>query len=818
MDDLIRDFVVETLENLDLLDADLLRFEREPGDARFVSQIYRLLHTIKGTCGFLALNRLERVSHAAEELVSRFRSDGAGSREDVSLILVALDRIKAIVVTLAETGREPAGADSELIGLLRRAAERAPLMRDVAEPDDDPGQAGTATEPEVMRQNVRVPVDRLDHLMNMVSELVLVRNQLLDLSRHEDAGGYKVPLQRLSQITAELQDGVMRTRMQSIGAAWAKIARTVRDLASELGKEIRIETCGAETEIDRQILAVIKDCVIHLIRNAADHGIESPSERLALGKPATGTIRIRAGQEGSHIVMEVSDDGRGLDLDRLRAKAAATGLMDDDAFLRLSDQEVARLIFAAGVSTAGAVTNMSGRGVGLDAVRSSIEAIGGMVDVTSRPGQGTSIILRMPLTLAVAGVLIIEAAGQIYALPQVVIAELVRPQATGDIRLDMLGDAPVLRMRDSLVPVIDLAGALCVRGADRATGGTGGFVVICDVGKKRFGLRVDAVHQTEDVVVKPVPVRLRHISYYSGTTIMGDGSVILILEPTGFAAHVQNARDVAPRADAESADTGHGALTPLLVFRAGDSRKRAVPLALVSRLEELDASRIEHLGAQPVIQYAGALLPLLPADPAMTLRRDGLQPVLKFRHNGRRIGVAVDEIVDVIEARLTVDLRDDLVGYIGCAIIDGETMPILDVAGLFGDHAALPRPDDGGNRLLLVERSAFFHALLMPLLTGAGFAVTWAKTHAEARTLVHQTAFAVSIVDVDHPDGLVLAGEWIAAQPPVGGIVHALVTRPGPHMAALARQAGVGSLIGKFDRRTLLATLGAGLPAQEVAA
>ncbi|MCA0424678.1 MAG: Hpt domain-containing protein, partial [Proteobacteria bacterium] len=329
MDDLIRDFVVESLESLDQLDAELLRFEREPHDSRILDQIYRLLHTIKGTCGFLSLHRLERIAHNAEDLISRFRDGHRANRDEVTLTLAAIDRVKGIIHGLADQGGEPEGEDSELITELMAAAQRkgaAPTRAAAVAAPSTP-----TAEPVMMRQNVRVGVERLDHLMTMVSELVLVRNQLMELARREDAGGFKLPLQRLSHITAELQDGVMRTRMQSIGAAWSKISRTVRDLSNELGKDIRLETVGAETEIDRQILEVIKDCIVHLVRNAADHGIETPAERVAAGKAPYGTIRLTAGQEGSQIVMEISDDGRGLDLDGIRMRAFGQGLADDEA-------------------------------------------------------------------------------------------------------------------------------------------------------------------------------------------------------------------------------------------------------------------------------------------------------------------------------------------------------------------------------------------------------------------------------------------------------------------------------------------------------
>lgn len=815
MDDLIRDFVVETLESLDHLDAELLRFEQEPHDLRLVGQIYRLLHTIKGTCGFLSLSRLERIAHAAEELISRFREGVPAQPGEVTLTLGALDRIKGIVHAIADKGREPEGDDNALIAELERAArgagETSAMPMPATSVTGPQGAETPAAEPHVMRQNIRVAVDRLDHLMTMVSELVLVRNQLLELSRREDAGGFKLPLQRLSHITAELQDGVMRARMQSIGAAWSRLARTVRDLSGELGKEIRLETQGADTEIDRQILDVVKDCMVHLIRNAADHGIETAPERLAAGKAAHGTIRLRAGQEGSHIVLEVSDDGRGLDLERIRMRAFAQGIADDETLTRMGEGDVARLIFAPGFSTAGSITNLSGRGVGLDAVRTSIESVGGTVDVQNRPGRGTSVILRMPLTLAVAPVLIVEAAGQLYALPQVVISELVRPQAGGEGSLDRLGDLAVLRLRDRLIPVVDLKATL---GAAPADDEPAGLVVICEVGHKRFGLRVDGVHQTEDVVVKPLSVWLRHIPYFSGTTILGDGSVILILEPLGFSAGIVAAHDTGAAKD-EVSEAPSEAATPLLVFRAGDSRRRVVPLALVSRLEEFDATRIEMLGSKPVIQYKGGLLPLTVADPAMALRRDGLQPVLKLRHNGRRIGVAVDEIVDIIVAPLRPELSDGMSGYLGNVIVDGETMPVLDVTAFFLEGGNGAASDDGPAAVLLYEPSSFFQALLLPVIRGAGLEPVVAPTLDAFAALSGEARFVLGIVDCDGAD----ARARIAAILADGGPeMIGLATRPGPALRLAAEQAGLQALVGKFDRRALLAALRPQAMVAEVAA
>lgn len=834
MQDLIRDFVVETVESLDALDAELLRFEREPDNQSILSQIYRLLHTIKGACGFLDLGRLERLAHSAEELINRFRDGRAAMRDEVTLVLMTLDRIRGIVVHVGEAGREPEGADHELITLLEACAARglaAPLTGGAGPGSSaghlssdeidrlftmEEGAAAVPDEPQLVRRNVRVSVERLDHLMNMVSELVLVRNQLLDLARRDTGGLYKLPLQRLSYITGELQDGVMRTRMQPIQGAWSKVSRMVRDLSDELGKPIAVDLTGGSTEIDRQILEVIKDCLIHMIRNAADHGIESAEERRAAGKPVEGIIRLKAAQEGSQIVFTVEDDGRGLNLDRIRARVLSLGLSTEERLQKMSEQDIARFIFAPGFSTAGSITNVSGRGIGLDAVRNGIEQVGGLADVISRPGQGTSIILRLPLTLAVAGVLVVEAAGQTYALPQVTIAELVRASEGSDVRFERLGDSIALRMRDCLLPVVDLAGIL--------TGGTvesidSGLVAVCEVGRLRFGMAVDAIHQTEEIVVKPLSARLRHIPYFSGATILGDGSVILILEATGFA-------DLVGPVVPEATETGEPAraappasrATTMLVFSAGEGPLKAVPMALISRLEEIEVSSIQQIGAHRLVTYQGGLMPLLPADETLVARTAGLQPVLVFQHGGRSVGVMVDDILDVTEAELTLDLASAMPGMVGTALIGGRTMAILDVAALFGRISAAA-PVAGGARpqVALHEPSEFFHALLVPVIEGAGLAVRPVSSAAEAVEMVRSSVCDVVIIDLDSRDGHDLARTLAASRPDGLVRVIGLVTRRSASLMQEAEALGLAALVGKFDRRGLLAEI-AFAPEQDGAA
>ena len=484
MDDLLREFLTETNESLDVVDVELVRFEQDPNNAKILDNIFRLVHTIKGTCGFLGLPRLEALAHAAETLMGKFRDGMPVTGDAVTLILSTIDRIKQILEELEAQQQEPAGQDRDLIDELERMVIEAPAAKPhvAAAPQpqaDDTDAAGSlvyqilerplrpgevslddlekafrdtvveapppvrkpAAKPEravapeeekheskVSNQSIRVNVETLEHLMTMVSELVLTRNQLLEIVRRHEDSEFKVPLQRLSNVTAELQEGVMKTRMQPIGNAWQKLPRIVRDLATELNKHIELEMHGAETELDRQVLDLIKDPLTHMVRNSADHGLENPAERRALGKPEKGTIRLSAYHEGGHIIIEIADDGRGLNTAKIKSKAISNGLIGEAQAEKLTDAQIHKYIFAAGFSTAAKVTSVSGRGVGMDVVRNNIDQIGGTVEVNSVLGEGSSFVIKIPLTLAIVSALIVEASGDRFAIPQLSVIELVRAQ------------------------------------------------------------------------------------------------------------------------------------------------------------------------------------------------------------------------------------------------------------------------------------------------------------------------------------------------------------------------------------------------------
>ena len=817
MDDLLADFLTETHEGLTALDSALVRLERAPDDHPTLSEVFRLVHTIKGTCGFLGLSRLEAVAHAAENVLGRYR-DGTlpVTTAGITLILSALDRAKEIVAGLGATGTEPAGDDAALIGALNAAAEGQAALAAAAAPDlvaETPSGAANAP------QTIRVAVDVLEDLMTLVSELVLTRNQLLQLARAGGADAFAVPLQRLSHITSDLQEGVMKTRMQPIGNAWAKLPRLVRDLSHELGKRIDLDMRGAQTELDRQVLELIRDPLTHMVRNSGDHGLETPAERRAAGKPETGRILLNAYHEGGHIIIEIGDDGRGLPVDRIRAKALANGLATEAELAQMNEREVLRFIFAPGFSTAQKVTAVSGRGVGMDVVKTNIEKIGGTVELTSREGRGSTFTIKIPLTLAIAAALIVEAGGERFALPQIGVVELVRVGSSreGAPRIERIKDAPVLRLRERLLPLVSLAELLCLPPASRDEG----FVAVMQVGGQGFGIILDRVFDTEEIVVKPVAPILRQVTMFSGNTILGDGSVIMILDPNGIARAAGVGLDQAAEEGRRGAPSAGGlnsaASTALLLFRAGDGGVKAVPLGLVARLEDIPGERIEMAGATPVVQYRGALMPLVPLMPGwMPPTGAARQPVLVFTENGRAMGLAVEEILDVLDERLTIQEGSGRPGYIGSAVVAGRVTEVVDTAywlAQAGEDWFRPARAAGPAarpRLLLVEDSAFFRHLVVPALSASGYDVTAVDGAAAALRLRDDgAAFAAVVSDIEMPemDGIAFAqalragGAW--AKVPL----IALSARAEPADVARGRDAGFTDYVAKYDRDALLRSL-----------
>ncbi|NBN65217.1 response regulator [Microvirga tunisiensis] len=907
MDDLLREFLTETSESLDVVDVELVKFEQEPNNATILDNIFRLVHTIKGTCGFLGLPRLEGIAHAAETLMGKFRDGVPVTPEAVSLILNSIDRIKEILADLeAAEGEEPQGDDSDLISELERmsmsaempaaapvkaaapapapvvaepeiklpeqtleralrpgevsldelerafreteievevaapvevvaeapapkAQKAAPRAAAVAPKDDDiddKADKKAAAGGGVSNQSIRVAVETLEHLMTMVSELVLTRNQLLEIVRRHEDSEFKVPLQRLSNVTAELQEGVMKTRMQPIGNAWQKLPRIVRDLSQELEKPIELEMIGAETELDRQVLEMIKDPLTHMVRNSADHGLEMPAARRAAGKPEKGIITLSAYHEGGHIIIEVKDDGRGLDVEKIKAKAVERGLATENELEKMTDAQIHKFIFAAGFSTAAAVTSVSGRGVGMDVVRNNIELIGGTVDLRSVAGKGTTFVIKIPLTLAIVSTLIVEASGDRFAIPQLSVVELVRVQTNSEHRIERIKDTPVLRLRNKLLPLLHLSQLLGIYEGDNAQNAINddnGFIVVMQVGSQTFGVVVDGVFHTEEIVVKPMSSMLRNLTMFSGNTILGDGSVIMIIDPNGIASAMASSASsaVADQVEEESEDARRNAADgqkpiSLLLFRAGAPEPKAVPLSLVTRLEEFEVSKIERSNGRDLVQYRGSLMPLVYVNEGDHHKLEGTQPMLVFSDSGRSMGLVVDEIVDIVEDRLNIEVGSERPGILGSAVIKERATEILDLGyylpQAFEDWFMRKEMDIRSltKKILFVDDSPFFRNMLTPVLKAAGYDVTTCNGPDEAFELLERgIEFQAVVSDIEMPrvNGFEFC-EALRRDPRFRKLpILALSAMVTPASIERGRQAGFDDYVAKFDRPGLIAAL-----------
>jgi two-component system chemotaxis sensor kinase CheA len=887
MDDLLREFLTETNESLDVVDVELVRFEQDPNNAKILDNIFRLVHTIKGTCGFLGLPRLEALAHAAETLMGKFRDGMPVTGEAVTLVLSTIDRLKQVLSELEQNEQEPEGSDADLIGQLEKmaiegtvpaapaaAAEPPPppaaaknttgtLVQQTLERPLRPGEVSldelerafretpgpeaakkslisgktaaksaakadrkAAHEPEdgekavgdskVAAQSIRVNVETLENLMTMVSELVLTRNQLLEIVRRHEDSEFKVPLQRLSNVTAELQEGVMKTRMQPIGNAWQKLPRIVRDLATELGKEIELEMHGADTELDRQVLDLIKDPLTHMVRNSADHGLETPEERRNAAKHEKGTIRLSAYHEGGHIIIEISDDGRGLNTEKIKAKIVANGLASELDAEKMTEAQAHKYIFAPGFSTAAVVTSVSGRGVGMDVVKTNIDQIGGTVDVRSVMGEGSCFTIKIPLTLAIVSALIVEADGDRFAIPQLSVVELVRAQSNSDHRIERIKDTPVLRLRNKLLPLIHLKKLLAMD-VGEAANAENGFIVVTQVGNQTFGTVVDGVFHTEEIVVKPMSTKLRHINMFSGNTILGDGSVIMIIDPNGIAQSVGSAGSAAEEEEAEAQrNVAADKTVSLLVFRAGSQEPKAVPLSLVTRLEEIDCKKIELSNGRHLVQYRGQLMPLVRVNDSVRVRAEGAQPLLVFSDAGRSMGLVVDEIVDIVEDRLDIQVASDTPGILGSAVVKGQATEIIDVGHFlplaFEDwfRRKEMKSEALTRTLLFVDDSTFFRNMLSPVLKAAGYDVISAGSGEEALAIIKKgQRFDLIVSDIEMPgmNGFdfaeALRADARSAQTPI--IALSSITSPGA--IERGRQAGFHDFVAKFDRQGLIAAL-----------
>ncbi|HUA33618.1 MAG TPA: hybrid sensor histidine kinase/response regulator [Candidatus Binataceae bacterium] len=899
MDEVVSEFLIESHENLNQLDHDLVELEKDPRSTDLLASVFRTFHTMKGVSGFLNFARLERLAHAAEDMLSKLRDGALTLNEQItSALLASVDAVRQMLAAVEQSGTDGDGDYSALIERLHKltsgeqvaapenpasadvqnaatppaplveaaapapkdpvarprrkkkeaapvvaaepeppVVEAAPLAAPVSVPEEKPEEVKPApaqVEPALTKSApldpeppapahipvevaapkpaparpaavvpqpgahpgapreehhesnnanaaaattaasaahaadsvIRVNVNLLDKLMNLVGELVLVRNQILQFSTGQQESAFLGTSQRLNLITTELQEGIMKTRMQPIGNIWSKFPRIVRDLALACNKQVRIEMEGEETELDKTLIEAIRDPLTHIVRNAIDHGVESSADRAAMGKPAEGRLFLRALHQSGQVIIEVGDDGAGIDFERVRNKALERGLISADQASRMTESESLKLIFLPGFSTADKVTNISGRGVGMDVVRTNIEKIGGTVDIHSRHGEGTTLRIKIPLTLAIIPALIVTCAEDRYAIPQISLIELVRlDSGDKDRRIETVHGASVYRLRGNLLPLVYLREVLKLPLCEQANESDASHIVVLQIADQLFGLVVDEVNDTEEIVVKPLGKHLKGMSAFAGATIMGDGRVALILDVLGIAQLAtvavesrESSRSDEQRAVARANDKRQA----LLLCRAGSAERIAVPLALVSRLEEFDRKEIEHAAGCNVVRYRERILPLvelsslIDAGPSRCDESREQVQVVVFDDGLHRVGVVVDQIVDIVEEEAIATQLSGRPGLLGSALVAQKTTDFLDLRAVFEAargswYEAESAAELTHGSILLVDQSAFSRVLVRSYLEMAGHQVFEASGAAEAIEKLDHNQIDVAIVSANLP-------------------------------------------------------------------
>jgi len=718
MDELTREFLIESQEGLDRMERCLTDLENRPDDAALIAEIFRSVHTIKGTTGFLGYKRLEKLSHAGESLLGQLREGKLSATAPiVTVLLQLLDGLRSILRAIEANETEGAGEDEKLIqdleqlqanadisttvvdsAVKRRSrkkaaavgvppstvsrtadiaahdpttqlieaspdaasvdkAERSPSPSEniskisssgIASREHETATLVNASTVAASESTLRVDVALLNRMMNLVGELVLTRNQVLQASATSPS--LTQLSRRLDMVTADLRESVMKARMQPVSNVFSKIPRMVRDLSHSLGRRVRLEMEGQDTGLDKSLLEAIKDPLTHAVRNSLDHGIEAPDVRIAAGKNPEGLLRVRAIQEGSHVIIEVSDDGAGISVERVRAKAIERNLISAERAAQQSEHELLQLVFLPGFSTAAVVTNVSGRGVGMDVVRTNVEKIGGKVELDSHPGCGTTLRLRIPLTLAIIPALIVRSVGQSFALPQAALSELVhiaRQESVSSI--EWMEGTPLYRLRGNLLPLVFLDRLLVPGTTHDRNNLCESYIAVLETDGRRFGLVVDGLADPEEIVVKALNVALKNIGLYSGATVLGSGSLALILDPTAIAIRSGIAVEESDLvASAEVSAPLNLINNDYLVVDIGN-RRSAVELTNVIRIEQLPASRIEYIGRRPVLNFEGQLLSIEDSAQLLVAEADpDAQIVVVICRDGdRQVGFVVSHVLDV---------------------------------------------------------------------------------------------------------------------------------------------------------------------------
>ena len=883
----VREFLIESNENLGVLDCEIVELEKSPADEQLIASVFRTIHTIKGTCGFFGFEILGSITHVAENILGQVREKQRPlTPELVSLILQTVDVVKLVLGNIEDRGEEGedvyqdlrrrlddafhfrSGAGSpaptvsaEELALPERAdfetqgADLGPppaegvsgsSAHDFEEEQVGPAQTFEAKEGKepastvgansasgAAGSTIRVDVMLLDKLMNLVGELVLARNQILQGSTSQNGAASSGAAQRLNLITSELQEGVMRTRMQPIGVVWNKLPRVVRDLASEVGKQIEIQMEGAETELDKTIIEAIKDPLTHIVRNSCDHGIEKPDARLNKGKKAAGTILLRAYHEGGHVNIEISDDGAGIDPERVKRKAIEKGLIRAEQASGLSEWEALRLIFLPGFSTAEKVTSISGRGVGMDVVKTNIEKIGGAVDIFNRPNAGSTVKIKIPLTLAIIPGLIVNLntarmQGGVrvkredrFVIPQANLLELVRLEGAEDRKqIESIQGTEAYRRRGKLLPLTYLSRVLGLPPVEPENDVLN--IVVLQAEDTAFGLVVDGVSDTQEIVVKALGKQLKALDCYVGATIMGDGKIALILDVPGLGrlANILSQSLERSRAEAKTTEPANDQRQTLLLFSAGRFSRLVVPLSMVARLEEFASAKVQYAAGLPVLHYRDAILPLVSVGAMLdrgsldtAMERESL-PVIVFSEGNRHVGLVVDEIQDIVEEVVSVKRASSSFGLLGSGVVGGKITDFIDLGALLkaaiGDH-----PDSFSSRasvttsLLIADPSKITRGALRAYLEMGGHRVFEASTLEDALEVLARNRVATVIAAATLKDGIgadlldAIRGREKLASIPVLGFLE----EDGNPQSASPKGNRFDGAVSRDDREGLLRTI-----------
>ncbi|AFY33870.1 chemotaxis protein CheA [Calothrix sp. PCC 7507] len=695
IDDDIEAFLIESYENLNQIEQDIISIEKTSEQAEALVRIYRSLHTIKGNCGFLPFRKLESVAHAGENLLSSLRT---GQLEITPTIinglLQILDSIRQILSQIEATRHEGDRDYSALITTLAQLQSTEHQQGLQVNPDSTPlnhefPEVSTLTASE--SSQIRVNVNLLDQVMNLVGELVLTRNQVIGFSTKFKDSSFATTCQHLSLLTSQLQEEIMKTRLQSISTIWQKFPRVTRDLAIASGKQVKVDMEGIDTELDKSIIEAIKDPLTHLVRNCIDHGIEFPAERTACGKSSVGRLFLRAYHESGKVNIEIGDDGRGIDVEKLKKRSQQLGLVSAVEAASMSESEAINLIFLPGLSSSEQVTKLSGRGVGMDIVKTNIDKINGTIEIHSQPGQGTTFKIKIPLTLAIIPALIVSSGGDRYAIPQASIQELVRLEAQAVNQIEMFYDVPVYRLRDTLVPLVYLNQVLQI--SNNVPKLELFSLVILQVDNYQFGLVVDTIEDIQDIMLKPLGKQLKALSLFAGATILGDGTVTLIIDVIGLAnssgVTAKQKQQLLIENSRKDQDQVSDRQT-ILLFEGPGGDRMGIPLAIAFRLEEILCSAVEKVGNHYVVQSYGKILPLIDLHQVFSHEHhldeqsratvaETLQIVIVSPSAELSVALVVERILDIVEEPLIITGVSSRPGVLLCAVFQGKITEILDI-------------------------------------------------------------------------------------------------------------------------------------------